>query len=121
MSTPRPKQGRGSKSAKSLSRQSEADRSTLTKLEDLPNVGPAVARYLRRVGVGDPQDLAGRDPYEMYEELCRLTGQHFDPCLLDTFIAAVRFMAGEEAKSWWEYTAERKRERARRQAETEAI
>jgi Pathogenicity locus len=34
--------------------------------------------------------------------------------LLDTFIAAVRFMEGEPKKPWWKYTAERKRELAAR-------
>jgi hypothetical protein len=106
----RPKQGRPSKSARL------AD-APLTALEELPNVGPAVARYLRRAGVGCPQDLLGQDPYALFDGLCRRTGQRFDPCLLDTFIAAVRFMAGEPAKPWWAYTAERKRELARRAAE----
>ncbi len=93
------------------------DRSTFVALEQLPNIGPAVAADLRRLGVTGPQDLIGRDPYAMYEELCRLTRQRHDPCLLDTFIAAVRFMGGEPAKPWWAYTPERKREMARRQKE----
>jgi hypothetical protein len=29
--------------------------------------------------------------------------------LLDTFIAAVRFMEGAPKKPWWKYTAERKK------------
>jgi hypothetical protein len=29
--------------------------------------------------------------------------------VIDVFIAAVRFMAGEPAKPWWKYTPERKR------------
>jgi hypothetical protein len=41
--------------------------------------------------------------------LCRLTKRRHDPCLLDTFIAAVRFMGGEPARPWWAYTAGRKR------------
>ena len=41
--------------------------------------------------------------------MCRLTGQRHDPCLLDTFITAVRFMEGEPKKPWWKYTAERKK------------
>ena len=86
-----------------------ADRSTLTDLEQLPNVGPAVAGYLRRAGVDRPQDLVGRDPYAMYDAVCRVSGQRLDPCLLDSFIAAVRFMAGDTAKPWWAYTAERQR------------
>jgi hypothetical protein len=83
-------------------------------LEDIPNVGPAVAADLRKLGFTQPDDLAGRDPYEMYDDLCRITGQRHDPCLLDTFIAAVRFMAGGPKKPWWAYTAERKHHLAAR-------
>jgi hypothetical protein len=86
----------------------------IARLEDIPNVGPAVAADLRQLGITLPDDLLGRDPYELYDDLCRLTGQRHDPCLLDTFIAAVRFMAGEPKKPWWKYTAERKRELANR-------
>ena len=32
-----------------------------------------------------------------------------DPCLLNTFFAATRFMAGEPPLPWWRYTKERKR------------
>ena len=84
------------------------------RLEDIPNVGTAVAADLRQLGIAEPADLLDRDPYEMYDDLCRLTGQRHDPCLLDTFIAAVRYMQGEPKKPWWKYTAERKRELANR-------
>jgi hypothetical protein len=73
-----------------------------------------VAADLRLLGVAKPADLVGRDPYAMYDEMCQLTGKRHGPCLLDTFIAAVRFMGGEPAKPWWAYTAERKRELADR-------
>lgn len=84
-------------------------REDVTKLEDLPNVGPAIAEDLRQLGIREPQELQGRDPYQLYETLCDLTRQRHDPCLLDVFISAVRFMDGEKAKPWWKYTAERKR------------
>ena len=87
----------------------DASRSQFTDLEQLPNVGPAVAADFKLLGVARPQDLLGRDPYALYDELCRVTKQRHDPCLLDTFIAAVRFMGGEPAQPWWAYTAERKR------------
>ena len=93
-----------------------AARTAYTELEQLPNVGPVVAADLRLLGVARPEDLIGRDPYAMYDELCRLTGQRHDPCLLDTFIAAVRFMEGGPKRPWWKYTAERKRELAARDA-----
>ena len=34
----------------------------------------------------------------LYDDLCRITGQRHDPCLLDTFIAAVRYMEGGPKK-----------------------
>jgi hypothetical protein len=79
------------------------------RLEDLPNVGPAIARDLRRLGIGEPDELRGRDPYMLYLDLCRTTRALQDPCVLDTFIAAVRYAEGGPAKPWWHYTAERKR------------
>lgn len=84
------------------------------RLEDLPNVGPAVAADLRTVGINRPGELAGRDPYALYEALNRRSGVRHDPCVLDTFIAAVRFVEGAPARPWWAYTAERKRTLAAR-------
>jgi hypothetical protein len=37
----------------------------------------------------------------MYDDLCRITAQRHDPCLLDTFISAVRYMEGAPKKPWW--------------------
>src|SRR5438067_8094239 len=92
-------------------------RKQLARLEDIPNIGPAVAANLRQLGITTPGDLLGRDPFAMYDDLCRITSQRHDPCLLDTFIAAVRFMEGEPKKPWWKYTAERKKVLAARTAE----
>jgi predicted GIY-YIG superfamily endonuclease len=86
----------------------------VARLEDIPSVGPAVAADLRRLGIATPAELPGRDPYALYDDLCRITGQRHDPCLLDTFIAAVRFLEGAPKKPWWKYTAEHKRETAAR-------
>jgi predicted GIY-YIG superfamily endonuclease len=91
-------------------------RHEIAHLEDVPNIGPSVAADLRQLGITLPIDLLGRDPYAMYDNLCRLTGQRHDPCLLDTFIAAVRYMEGEPKKPWWKYTAERKKALAARAA-----
>lgn len=89
----------------------------IAHLEDIPNIGPAVAADLRQLRITTPADLPGRDPYAMYDDLCRITGQRHDPCLLDTFISAVRYMEGAPKKPWWKYTAERKRVMAARNAE----
>jgi len=85
------------------------ERREVAHLEDIPNIGPAIASDLRQLGITTPGDLPGRDPYALYDDLCRITGQRHDPCVLDTFIAAVRYMEGSPKKPWWRYTAERKR------------
>jgi hypothetical protein len=84
------------------------NREKCTRLEEIPNVGPSSAEDLHLVGVSHPRDLIGRDPYQMYEELCRKTGVRHDPCVIDVFISAVRFMEGEPERPWWAYTSERK-------------
>ncbi len=84
------------------------NRKKCTRLEEIPNVGPSIAENLRLVGVSLPRHLIGRDPYQMYEELCRKTGERHDPCVIDVFISAVRFMEGEPKRPWWAYTSERK-------------
>lgn len=78
-------------------------------LEQLPNIGPALAANLRAIGILHPRELAGRDALSLYHALCRHTGKRQDPCVLDTFMAATDFMRGAAAAPWWVYTPERKR------------
>ena len=91
-----------------------AARRGIVRLEDIPNVGPAIAADFRRLGITSPDELPGRDPFAFYDELCNVTGQRYDPCVLDVFIAAVRYMEGGPERPWWKYTAARKRELAAR-------
>lgn len=81
----------------------------LQALEDIPYVGPSIADNLRLIGISRPEDLAGRDPYTLYEQLNTDTGARHDPCVLDTFIAAIRYVEGGPRVPWWAFTAERKR------------
>ena len=67
-----------------------------------------IAVNLRLIGVMHPQELAAKDALQLYQALCRATGQRQDPCVLDTFMAATDFMRGAAAKPWWDYTAQRK-------------
>ena len=77
-------------------------------LTSIPNVGPAIAAKLRRVGVASADELRGRDPEALFERLCSLDGHRHDPCLLDTFVAAVSYADGGPPRPWWEFSRERK-------------
>ncbi len=78
------------------------------RLEQLPNIGPALAADLRRLGIRHPAELHRRDPFQLYQALCRATGRRQDPCVLDTFMAITDFMGGAAPSPWWHYTARRK-------------
>lgn len=84
-------------------------RTYIQKLIEIPNIGPATARDLALLNIILPSQLIGKDPYRMYDELCRITGKKHDPCVIDVFISAVRFMEGAPSRKWWDYTAERKK------------
>jgi Pathogenicity locus len=83
-------------------------RDKVVKLTDLPNIGKAGAADLVLLGIHQPDDLKGRDPYQMYDQLCTITAQRHDPCVIDVFISVTRFIEGDEPKPWWAYTTERK-------------
>jgi hypothetical protein len=78
------------------------------RLEQLPNVGPSLARDLRDLGIVHPRELVEKDGFALYRGLCTLRGTRQDPCVLDTFLAAVDFMRGAPPQPWWVYTPGRK-------------
>jgi len=77
-------------------------------LQEIPNVGPAIARDLLRLGMTCRADLAGQDPDALYARLCEMDGVRHDPCVLDTFTAVVAFANGEPAQPWWFFSRQRK-------------
>jgi len=82
---------------------------SVVRLEDIPNIGASIAGDLRQLGVRLPHDLVGKDPYALYQSLCDATRTRQDPCVLDTFMAAVHYMEGAPSRPWWKYTAQRKK------------
>jgi hypothetical protein len=78
-------------------------------LAQIPNIGPAMVADFQLLGISAPAQLQGQDPYALYARLCQLTQARHDPCVLDTFMAAVDFMEGAPPRPWWHYTADRKK------------
>ncbi len=85
------------------------DREAITRLDELPNIGKAMADYLQMVGIDHPRQLIGKKPVELYESLCAKTGKRLDPCVLDVFMSAIHFMEGGESLPWWSFTKSRKK------------
>jgi hypothetical protein len=84
------------------------DRKTVSRLEDLPNIGKAMADDLRLIGIDHPKKLIGKDPLKLYDKLCRAIGVRQDACVIDVFISVVHYMEGGEPRPWWSFTEERK-------------
>ena len=83
-----------------------------SQLQDLVSVGPAMLRDFKLLGVRSVAQLARRNPKRLYEKLCHMTGKRQDPCLLDTFSAAVAQarnpLLPAERCQWWYWSRERK-------------
>ena len=80
----------------------------LKKLEDIPNIGQAMDADFNLLGITKPEQLKSQDGYDLYNKLCRKTKTRHDPCVIDTFLAAVDFMNGAPKRPWWYYTKRRK-------------
>lgn len=82
------------------------------RLEDLVSVGPAIRTQLSLLGVESVPELARRDPEVLYRQLCRKTGTRVDPCVLDTYHAAVQQarnpLLPPEQCVWWYWSRKRK-------------
>lgn len=87
---------------------SKVRRNAIKRFREIPNVGPVIESDLIALGLKEPIELIGKDPYQMYRDLCVISNTRQDPCVLDVFISAVRYMEGAPAKKWWAYTQERK-------------
>jgi hypothetical protein len=78
------------------------------RLEHIPNIGSAIAEDLRGIGIYKPEQLKEKDGIKLYQKLNKLTGVRHDPCIADTFMAAVDFMNGGKPQPWWKFTTRRK-------------
>lgn len=85
----------------------------LRRFSDLVSVGPAMVRDFERLGIRTVAELARRNPEQLYEQLCAVTGQSQDICVLDVFRCAVaqarnpRLPAAQ--RQWWYWSRQRKK------------
>jgi len=82
-------------------------RRALKKLQEIPGIGPSLARDLLDLGYRRVDQLRGADPGRMYEKLMALRGEHVDRCVLYVFRCAV-YYAGRAAHDpellmWWNW------------------
>src|SRR5260370_37515961 len=85
---------------------------TARQLVDLISIGPAMLRDFELLGIRSVAQLARQNPQRMYARLNRLSGKQQDPCVLDTFRAAVAQARDPrlpvEKCQWWYWSKKRK-------------
>jgi hypothetical protein len=67
-----------------------------------------MATDLIRLGIRKPEDLASRDAKAMYDRISKLDGMRHDPCVLDTYAAAIHNVRTGQELPWWEFSRRRK-------------
>lgn len=82
------------------------------QLSELRNIGKAMLADFALLGVASVTDLAKLDADELYGRLCVLTGARHDPCVHDTFAAAIHEARTGEALDWWAFTPLRRARQA---------
>jgi hypothetical protein len=83
------------------------------QLGELVSIGPAMLRDFELLGIRSVSELARQNPQRMYEKIERATGQRQDPCVLDTFCAAVAQARNPRLEAekcqWWWWSRKRKK------------
>lgn len=82
-------------------------------LIDLVGVGKAFLRDFDKLGITEVDQLKGRDPQKLYDQLKKLNGGgYLDMCVLDVFSCAVAQAENpnlpKEQCDWWYYSKKRK-------------
>jgi len=80
---------------------------SLEDFQRIPGVGPQIAEDLWELGFRSVADLDGKDPEQLYDDLCQLRGCRVDRCMLYVFRCAVYFATNKKHKAhllkWWNW------------------
>jgi len=80
----------------------------IDELSRLRNIGKAMRRDFELLGIQSVKQLAKCDADKLYAKIQTLTGTRHDPCVWDTYAAAIHQAKTGEALAWWEFTKVRK-------------
>ncbi len=80
----------------------------------LRNIGPAMRRDFEQLGIRSVAQLARHSANALYARIQQLTDTRHDPCVLDTYAAAIHQARTGEALPWWHFSRERKARAAAR-------
>lgn len=78
-----------------------------SELQQIPGVGPNMARHLERIGCPTLESLRDRDPEELYRLDCLAQGCQVDRCALYVYRLAVYYAehgsCPPDKPNWWDW------------------
>lgn len=78
-----------------------------SELQQIPGVGPSITADLHGIGITRIEQLKGKSPQHLYDQLCAVTGQKHDRCVLYVFRCAVYYASHAKHDSaklkWWNW------------------
>jgi hypothetical protein len=83
-------------------------KAVVSELSKLRNIGKAMLRDFELLGISSVKDLARCDADHLYERIQSITDTRHDPCVWDTYAAAIHQAKTGEALPWWDFTKIRK-------------
>lgn len=78
------------------------------ELIQLRNIGTAMRQDFELLNIHTIKQLAKQNADRLYERIQQLTGTRHDPCVWDTYAAAIHQAKTGEALPWWHFTKIRK-------------
>ena len=75
----------------------------------IPGVGKATANDLINIGINNVEDLKGKSPEQLYDDLCAFSGCKQDRCVLYVFRCVVYYAEtplekqDAEKLKWWNW------------------
>jgi DNA transformation protein and related proteins len=91
----------------------EPNVATKDELSKLRNIGKAMRADFELLGVKSVAQLARCDADKLYARIQQLTATRHDPCVWDTYAAAIHQAKTGEALPWWDFTKVRKARQAK--------
>jgi nucleotidyltransferase/DNA polymerase involved in DNA repair len=80
---------------------------TALGLQEIPGIGPSMARDLENIGIHTVRQLKGANPERLYDKLCQFKAQPVDRCVLYAFRCAVYYASNQdpapELLKWWNW------------------
>ena len=76
-------------------------------LQQVPGIGPRIARHLQSIGIRRVADLEGKDPGRLFRRLCRKHSRPLDRCLLYVLRCATYYASSPAPEprllQWWKW------------------